>query len=299
MTGKGGVGKSTLSAALALVAARAGKRVVVCEVEGPSAVAPLLGEAKAEAGGPPQPIGHGVHLAVLHPEQGIKAWLAEKIRVPGILDLVFKQPVVGRFFRAAPAFSEMGVLYAISRLLDERDERGRPRWDHVIVDLPASGHAVGMLEAPFVGKRIFAGGPVRALCESIERILLDHELATCAVVTLPEELPVNEALELSEKLRARGLHVDAVVANAVEREALDPEERALLERLRDAARQQPLIEGAIEAAKRAARSSETLRRLEEGIRKAPVPISYRLERGPDLIREVADELERAGAAPAT
>ncbi len=295
VTGKGGVGKSTLSAALALVAARSGKRVVVCEVEGPSAVAPLLGSAEVRSGQPPRPIGEGVHLAVLCPEDGIKRYLSDKIRVPGIVDLVFKQQVVSRFFRAAPAFSEMGVLYSIAQLLDERDERGRPRWDHVIVDLPASGHAVGMLEAPFVGKRIFLAGPVRSLCDSIEKILVDHELATCAVVTLPEELPVNEALELSGKLRSRGLHVEAVLANAVEEEELRPAERELLERIQQVA-QAPLIDGAITAARRAARGSETLRRLEEGIRSAPIPISFRLERGRQLVREIADELE--GREPA-
>lgn len=293
MTGKGGVGKSTLSAALALVAARAGKRVVVCEIEGPSAVAPLLGAARVTSGEPPRPIGEGVHLAVLCPEEGIKSYLADKIHVPGIIDLVFKQPVVSRFFRAAPAFSEMGVLYAISRLLDER-EGGRPKWDHVIVDLPASGHAVGMLEAPFVGKRIFVAGPVRALCESIEKILVDHELATCAVVTLPEELPVNEALELSDKLRQRGLRVEAVLANAVEDDGLAPGEREALERAQRHG-EQPLIEGAIAAARRAARGSETLRRLADEMRTAPVPISYRLERGRALVREIADELERAAS----
>lgn len=290
VTGKGGVGKSTLSAALALVAARQGKRVVVCEVEGPSAVAPLLGGGAGpwRGGHEPQPVGEGVHLAVLCPEEGIRQYLGDKIHLPGVVDLVFKQQVVSRFFRAAPAFSEMGILYAITRLLDER-EGGRPRWDHVIVDLPASGHAVGMLEAPFVGKRIFVAGPVRALCDSIEKILVNHELATCAVVTLPEELPVNEALELSAKLRERGLRVEAVLANAVEREALDAEQRELVERLQES-RGQPLLEGAIAAARRAARGSETLRRLEEGIRTAPVPISFRFERGRELVREIADEL---------
>lgn len=293
VTGKGGVGKSTLAAAIGLVAARAGRRVVVCEVGGPSAVAPLLGDADVPEGQPPRPIGEGVHLAVLCAEDGIRRYLGEKIRVPGIVDLVFRQQAVSRFFRAAPAFSEMGVLYLVARLLDERDGRGRPVWDHVIVDLPASGHAVGMLEAPFVGKRIFLAGPVRALCDSIERMLIDHDLATALVVTLPEELPVNEAMELSEKLRARGLRVEAVLANAVEAEAIAPGERAILERLQAAAGQ-PLLEGALRAARRAARGSETLRRLEEGLRSRPVPVSWRVERGRALVREIADELEAGG-----
>lgn len=295
ITGKGGVGKTTVSAALALVAARSGKRTVICEIEGPSAVGPLLGGRAASHA--PMPIGDGVHLAVLSADDGLRAYLADKIRLPGIVDLVFKQQAVSRFFRAAPAFAEMGLLYAIHRLLEERDSKGQPRWDNVIVDLPASGHAVGMLEAPFIGKKIFLAGPVRTLCESMESMLLDQELTTCAVVTLPEELPVNEALELAAKLRERGLLVETVLANAVEREALEPEERAVVERLRSLS-PRPILEGAAVAARRAARGREVLGNLAAGLRKSPVPLSFRLERGRDLVRAIATELEAAIKHPA-
>jgi anion-transporting ArsA/GET3 family ATPase len=289
VTGKGGVGKTTLSVALASVASQRGKRVVVCEIDGPSQVAPLLGGA----GGTHQPreVGDGVFLAVLSPEAGIRAYLSDRIRLPGIVDKVFKQPAVAKFFRAAPAFSEMGVLYSIGKLLEERDG-SRPRWDHVIVDLPASGHAVGMLEAPFVGKRIFRAGPIRALCESVEEFLLDHELATCAVVTLPEELPVNEAMELALELRSRGLRVEAVLANAVEQGSLTQEEASVVERIRGA-EPRPLLEGAAAAARRATRGAKILERLGSGLRSTPVPISYHVGKGRDLVRSIAEELETA------
>ncbi len=285
-----------MAAALALVASRAGKRAVVCEIEGPSAVSRLLGIGGAESHAP-QPIGDGVHLAVLTADDGLRSYLSDKIRLSGVVDLVFKQPAVGRFFRAAPAFAEMGLLYAISKLVDQKDEAGRPRWDHVIVDLPASGHAIGMLEAPFIGKRIFLAGPVRTLCESMERMLLDHSLSTCAVVTLPEELPVNEALELAARLRGRGLRVEAVLANAVESPALSPEEEAIVERLRAAA-PRPILEGAAVAARRAARGSAILGRLAAGLRKAPVPIPFRQERGRELVKAIAEELEASAKPPA-
>lgn len=290
ITGKGGVGKSTVSAALALVAARAGRRTVVCEIEGPSAVGPLLGGRSG--GHAPTPICEGVHLAVLSADDGLRAYLEDRIRLPGIVDLVFKQQAVSRFFRAAPAFAEMGLLYAISQLLEEKDRSGRHRWDNVIVDLPASGHAVGMLEAPFIGKRIFLAGPIRSLCESMESMLLDHEQTTCAVVTLPEELPVNEALELAGKLRGRGLHVETVLANAVESDPLDAEERELVDRLR-ASSPRPILEGAAVAARRAARGRAILGRLADGLRKSPVSLSFRLERGRELVKAVAQELEAA------
>jgi len=295
ITGKGGVGKSTVAAALALVAARSGKRSLVCEIEGPSAVAPLLGGGAASHA--PTPIGEGVHLSVLSADDGLRAYLSDKIRLPGVVDLVFKQPAVSRFFRAAPAFAEMGLLYAISKLLEEKDKSGRHRWDNVIVDLPASGHAVGMLEAPFIGKKIFLAGPVRGLCESMEEMLLDHALTACAVVTLPEELPVNEALELSTRLRSRGLRVETVLANAVESVPMDAEERELVERLRTAAHR-PILEGAAVADRRAVRGSAVLGRLATGLREAPVSLPFRLERGKELVRAIAADLERAVSSPA-
>src|SRR5690606_11173195 len=147
------------------------------------------------------------------------------------VELVVKQPPVAKFFRAAPAFSEMGVLYAITRLLESK-EGGRP-WDHVIVDLPASGHALSMLEAPFEGKRIFRGGPVRALCESVEGILLDRGTTACAVVTLPEELPATEEVDLASKLEDRGFGLGARVANAVETTARNREQEAARRSLGD------------------------------------------------------------------
>ncbi|HEY0840165.1 MAG TPA: ArsA-related P-loop ATPase [Vulgatibacter sp.] len=290
VTGKGGVGKTTVAAALAVAAARAGRRAVVCEIEGPSAVAPLLGGGKDSHA--PRPVGEGVSLAVLTAEDGLRAYLGDKIRLPGIVDLVFKQPAVSRFFRAAPAFAEMGLLYAISKLVDEVEKDGRPRWDHVIVDLPASGHAVGMLDAPFVGKRIFLAGPVRALCESMERMLLDHDLTTCAVVTLPEELPMNEALELASRLRGRGLRVEAVLANAVEQEPFSPEEREVVDRLR-ALEARPILEGAGAAARRAARGRLILGQLGERLPRRPIPLPFRLERGRELIQAIAREFEAA------
>lgn len=288
VTGKGGVGKTTLTSALSLVAARLGRNTLICEVGAPSQVAPLFGAA--EATHEPRAVGSGVHLAVLSPEEGIRSYLGDKIRFPGIVDLVFKQQAIRRFFRAAPAFAEMGVLYAIARLLEAKDGKA-PRWDHVFVDLPASGHAVGMLDAPFVGRGIFRAGPVRALCESIGAMLLDHDLTTSLVVTLPEELPVNEALQLGAKLRERGLRVEAAVANAVESTPLAPDEEEALRRLL-ASDAGELLTSAAAVSRRAARGASLLQRLGEGLRSAPLAISYRLSHGAELIRQIADELER-------
>lgn len=287
VTGKGGVGKTTLSAALAVAAARMGRRAVICEVGGPSQIAPLFGAGASDH--EPRRVADRVSHSVLSPEKGIRAYLAERIRVPGVVELVFKQPPVAKFFRAAPAFSEMGVLYAVTRLLDARDD-GHP-WDHVIVDLPASGHALGMLEAPFEGKRIFRGGPVRALCESVEGLLLDRKTTTCAVVTLPEELPATEAVDLASKLESRGFGVGAVVANAVETPALDPEEEGALRSLGDRASPH-LLEAAVASSRRAARHGAVVERLGRELGRPPLSLSLYPKNGAQLVGALADEIER-------
>jgi anion-transporting ArsA/GET3 family ATPase len=286
VTGKGGVGKTTVAAALSLLAARKGQRVLVCEVDGPSAVAPLLGGGATSH--QPRPVAGGVHLAVLSPEEGLRGYLAERIHVPGLVDLALKNPVIARFFRATPAVPEMSVLYAIAKLLEERDG-DRPRWDQVVVDLPASGHAMALLGAPFTGKRVFRAGPLHHLCVSLERMLTDPAHAAVAVVTLPEELPVNEALDLVGRLKALGVPVETVLANAVAPEPFDRAEQDLIGRLLEA-QPRPLLQGAAAAARRGNRAAVALRRLTSGLSREPVRLRFRASRGFDLVRAVADEL---------
>lgn len=288
LTGKGGVGKTTLAAALAVAAERMGKRVVLCEVEGPSQLAPLFGVGATEH--EPRPVTQGISLSTLSAERGIRAYLAERIRIPGLIDLVFKQPAVARFFRAAPAFSEMGVLYGIIRLVEEH------RWDHVIVDLPASGHALGLLDAPSEGKRIFRGGPVRALCESVEGVLLDSRTTANVVVTLAEELPAAEAAELASMLQERGFAVDAVVVNARERAPLDDEENAALREI-EGVEFRPLIEAASRAQARAARGEAIVSKLAARLTRPPLSLSFHPEKGTTLLGRLAEEIGANAPAP--
>lgn len=294
VTGKGGVGKTTVAAALSLLGASRGKRVLVCEVDGPSAVAPLLG------GGPtshvPRPLPCGVHLSVLSPEEGLRGYLAERIRIPGVVDLALRNPVLARFFRATPAVPEMSVLFAIAKLLEERDG-DRPRWDQVVVDLPASGHAVALLGAPFVGKKVFLAGPLHQLCLSLERMLTDPLHTAVALVTLPEELPVNEALDLVGRLKTLGVPVESVLANAVAPEPFSADERELIDRLLEA-QPRPLLQGAAAAARRGSRATQALKRLASNLPMEPVIVRFRQSRGYELVRSVADDLgTRIGIHP--
>lgn len=288
LTGKGGVGKTTVAAALACAAARQGKRVVLCEVQGSNQIGPLF-EA-GPIGHEPRQVAEGISLAALSDERGIRAYLSERIRIPGVVDLVFKQAPVARFFRAAPAFSEMGLLYAVVRLLEQKD-----RWDLVIVDLPASGHALGLLDAPAQGKKVFRGGPVRALCEAVEEVLLDPTTTAHIVVTLPEELPAAEAAELAAQIEARAFPLAAVIVNARERAPLDDEAAAAIDALEDPALL-PLREAARGGSARAARGQRIVADLETRLSRPPLSLSFHPERGARLVGRLADEMQ-ADVAP--
>lgn len=233
VTGKGGVGKSTIAAALALVAARRGKRVLVCEVNAQERIAPLLG-------GPPSgesthEVLPGLHSLNVTPRAAMREYGIMVLRYRALYDAVFENRVVRFFLRAIPSLSELVML---GKVLHEVRlvEKGRPRWDLVVLDAPSTGHAVQLLRVPRVLLDTVPPGPLRRDAEWMQALLLDPALTTAALVTLPEEMPVNEAIELDEALRhlleiPRG----ALVMNAMPTARFSREELARLDELRQAA----------------------------------------------------------------
>ena len=159
MTGKGGVGKSTVSAALALLAARAGKRVLVCEVNAQERVAPLLGaparrparRARRCPASPP---------STSTPHEAMREYGLMVLKFRTIYEAVFENRLVRYFLRVIPSLAELVML---GKILHEAraEERGRPRWDLVVVDAPATGHAVQLLRVPAALVDTVPGGPLR------------------------------------------------------------------------------------------------------------------------------------------
>ena len=139
VTGKGGVGKSSVSAALALLAARQGKRVLVCEVNAQERVAPLLGAPPA--GPAVRAAVPGIATVNVTPPEAMREYGLMVLKFRTIYDAVFENRLVRYFLRVVPSLAELVML---GKILNEAkaEERGRPRWDLVVVDAPATGHAV-------------------------------------------------------------------------------------------------------------------------------------------------------------
>ncbi|HSM91943.1 MAG TPA: ArsA-related P-loop ATPase [Anaeromyxobacteraceae bacterium] len=267
VTGKGGVGKSTVAAALALLAARRGKRVLVCEVNAQERIAPLLG---ARPGGARiREVLPRVHTVNVTPQEALREYGLKVVRFQTIYDAVFENRVVRHFLGIVPGFGELVML---GKILHEAraTEAGRPRWDLVVMDAPATGHAVQLLRVPQALLDAFPPGPLRQDAEWMRALLLDPARTGIALVTLPEEIPVNETIELDAEIRSvLGMPRAALLVNAMPPARFDAEEAARLGGMGGApAPLGPAALAAAMAASRRARADHALARLREAV---PLP----------------------------
>src|SRR5512137_169527 len=198
VTGKGGVGKSTVSAALAVLAARRGKRVLVTEIDARERIAPMLG---GRPSGPVvRPVLPGISTVNVDPRHSLEEYALLVVKVRAIYQAVFENRVVRFFLRAVPSLAETLML---GKVLHEArsEERGRPRWDLVIVDAPATGHAVQLLGVPRALFDTLPGCPLRRDAEWMQALLTDPAKTSVVLVCLPEEMPVSETVELDAQIR--------------------------------------------------------------------------------------------------
>ena len=226
ITGKGGVGKSTISAALGLLGARRGKRVLVCEVNAQERVAPLLGAPAS--GSSAREVVPGLFTVAVTPRDAMREYGIMVLRFKSIYDAVFENRLVRFFLRAIPSLAELVVL---GKILHEvrAEEHGRPRWDLVVLDAPATGHAVQLLRVPAALLDTVPPGPLRRDAQWMRDLLVDPLTTALSIVTLPEEMPVNEAIDLDSAVRdVLGIPRGALVVNAMPEALFSKEERARL-----------------------------------------------------------------------
>ncbi|HET8540118.1 MAG TPA: ArsA-related P-loop ATPase [Anaeromyxobacter sp.] len=296
VTGKGGVGKSTVAAALALAAARAGKRVLVCEVNAQERIAPLLGAPPA--GGAIREALPGVFSVNVTPADAMREYGLMVVRFKTIYDAVFENRLVRYFLRVVPSLAELVML---GKILHEArsEDRGRPRWDLVVVDAPATGHAVQLLRVPSALVDTVPAGPLRHDADWMQAMLVDARRTSLVIVTLPEEMPVNEAIELDAQVRGvLGIHRGALVVNAMPEPRFSPQEEARIEAL---AREPPPLGPAAEAARLQALRAEQAARYLARARAAldlpttVIPLLPLAEWGREAVERVAAALA-AGSA---
>lgn len=231
VTGKGGVGRTTLSAAMAVAAAKSGKRVLLTELGDPDGdytpLARIFGRDTLPAD--PEPLAPGIDGCVLWPRRGHEAFFRTVIPVGAVVRAAMNSGALRKLLDTAPSFREMGVFYHIYTLLEEKRSPDEPLYDVVIVDMPASGHTLGLTGLP---ERLLALMPTGPIADAMHRGLpyfTDPALCAAWVVTLPEVLPITESLELIEGLEGHNTPIGGILVNRVIEDPFTADERAALE----------------------------------------------------------------------
>ncbi len=208
MLGKGGVGKSTVAAALALMFAQRGARVLGIELDAPGGLSGLLGVALPRPGAIVETPA-GVSLTYFDGADALTEYLRRKMHLGRLADTVVEHPLYQAFVQAAPGVKE---LMAIGKVRDELVLKSH--WDFVVVDAGASGHALEYLRMPAATRATFRRGRVHREASRVHALLADPVRTAVHVVATPEEMPVLEAIETTERLRDElGLPLGRIIVN--------------------------------------------------------------------------------------
>ena len=208
VTGKGGVGKTTIAAAIADVAARHGRRTLVCEMDAKGALANAFDVGSL--GFEPTEVAPNLFAMSMSTEDALREYLRLFVRIPFLGRI---GPLASTFDFVADAAPGVKEILGVGKLCYEVRER---HYDLVVVDAEASGHIVSQIGAPKVIADLVQVGLVRDQTQWMLDILDDPTRTGVAVVTTPEEMPVTETIELLGRLRDEtGAHASAVIANRV------------------------------------------------------------------------------------
>ncbi len=272
VAGKGGVGKTTVTAVVARAAANAGRRVLVVELDGKPTLGELLPDIEVRHLSAPELLEDYLF------EHGFKR-IARRLASTGVID------VIGT---AAPGIDDLVVLGKIKQL--ERSGH----WDVIVVDGPAAGHAITFLTAAPGLLDAVRSGPVRDQATDVQALLADPERCQVVLVTVPETTPVNELIELSFAIEERvGVRLAPVVVNQVDAAVGLPDPREV-----DFGRARVQVDDAIAAAdfrrERVATQQHELARLRSDVPIAQLHLAARPTA--DITADDVDALA-AGLAP--
>jgi anion-transporting ArsA/GET3 family ATPase len=304
VTGKGGVGKSTVAAALGVAAARAGKRTIICEVAQQDRIARVF--QREGVGYHETEIAPKLFAFSIDPQRALEEYLQLQIRIKPLYELLFRNRVFTYFAAATPGLRELVTIGKVWELaqLDRRVKRAS-KYDLVIVDAPATGHSLGLLRTPKTFGQIARVGPIKRQADTIYRFVTDPSLTGVCAVAWPEEMPVNETLDLQRNLLADlGIGLDRIVMNGIYPDIFSDGEA---ETIRSRYRSELAVDGrdGIEVVRRAALRAalseydrakahrEQLRRLEQGSQQDVAELPFLFEPAIDMpaVETLADTLE--------
>ena len=304
LSGKGGVGKSVVGAALALAARDRGMRVLMVEIGSPLEAARYFG---APPSGPRETeVVPGLFTVNLDPAGVMEEYVRHVVKIEMLARRILESPIYHRFFAAAPGLKELMTLGKLLVLAEAHEGWSRrPQYDLIVVDAPATGHGLSLLKVPVAASEAVPVGPVGHQARRLLGLLRDKKKSGLVIVTIPEEMAVVEAVELHRLATEEvGIQAQAVVLNAChERRFTEAEEAEVLRLAAGGAsgrleRGIPLA-GALRAARRQLRRAKLTRFYQTRLKRSlPLPLValpylFREEIGPEDVRELAERLAAA------
>jgi anion-transporting ArsA/GET3 family ATPase len=293
VTGKGGVGKTTVCAAEAVALAAKGKRVLVAMCNAKERLSAMLGSDLV--GNQVAPVAQNIWAVNMDPEIALEEYGLMILKSRTLYKLLFDNKYVRTFFRAVPGMAEWAMLGKAWWHTTELAADGRPRFDVVILDAPATGHGLDMLRVPKVIVEVVPSGILRRDAERAWEMFQDPAACAVVLVTLPEEMPTTETIELATALRDElKLPIGKVVVNGVLPPLFSREERAELTGPKGARMQggnggEAAVSAGRDRATRERVQAESLSRLAKELPLAAsfLPLLFEDAASPAAIRELA------------
>ena len=214
VSGKGGVGKSVVSATLGRALHAVGRRVLMLEVDPRENLHELAGVPPT--GGEMTAIAPGLFLQNVSPHRIIEHIVRDHLRVEWLVKKVSGSPVFRHFVDAAPGIKELSVLGHALRLIKGHDRQHAGLVDTVVLDAPATGHGLALLTAPQLTSDVIDAGPFARMAKELATFVRDPRESAIVVVSQAEDMPVQEAFELRAEMERRIRRApDLLVVNAL------------------------------------------------------------------------------------
>lgn len=199
VSGKGGVGKSAISCALALYFQSLGKRVLLAQVNAADSHQWLL-ETDAIPDDVTE-ISQGLYVVNTRPDQALREYGMMTLKFERVYKAAFENRLMKQFLRFVPSLAELTMLGKLWFHAEETTPDGARRFDHVVIDAPSTGHGLGFLRVSQIMREIVRTGPIHEKTSAMASTFADHRRSTLHVVTIPEEMPVNETLEFIDEAK--------------------------------------------------------------------------------------------------
>jgi anion-transporting ArsA/GET3 family ATPase len=209
--GKGGVGRSTVAASIAAAAAKEGRRTLLFEANAKDRFGAFFG--RPEVGTEISKLRENLYAVNTTPAAALEEYGLMILRFRRVYKLVFENRITEAFLKAIPGIEEYAVL-GKAWYHTKETKRGAPIWDTVVFDMAASGHSLSMLRIPWSIVSTVPEGPLARDAKEVQSLILDPERTGVVMVTLAEDMPTNEAIELTSDLQEHlKLGVSKLVVN--------------------------------------------------------------------------------------